>query len=118
MPPTWLVAASWAALAVAFASAGVIAWDVYGRGYRQHMRIMEIVWPVTGRGRQVLSLGTPAELTAAYGDAVTVTGHRTDRHRTPAGTFQPFTRITARPSGPPGGAVARRRGRGRVRSRR
>ncbi len=48
MPPTWLVAVSWAALAAAFASTGWIACDIYGRGYRQHMKIMEIVWPVTG----------------------------------------------------------------------
>jgi hypothetical protein len=48
MPPTWLVALSWAVLAVAFASAAWIAVDIFGRGYRQHMKIMEIVWPVTG----------------------------------------------------------------------
>lgn len=48
MPPLWLTALSWAALAVAFASAAWIVWDIYGRGYRQHMKIMEAVWPVTG----------------------------------------------------------------------
>ncbi len=47
MPPTWLVVLSWAALAVAFASAAVIAVDIFWRGYRQPMRVMEIVWPVT-----------------------------------------------------------------------
>jgi hypothetical protein len=47
MPPVWLTALSWAALATAFASAAWIAYDIYGHGYRQHMRIMEIVWPVT-----------------------------------------------------------------------
>ena len=47
MPPAWLIALSWAALAVAFASAAWIALDTYGRGYRQHMTIMEAVWPVT-----------------------------------------------------------------------
>jgi hypothetical protein len=48
MPPPWLTALSWAALAVAFASAAWIAYDIYGRGYRQqHMKIMEAVWPVT-----------------------------------------------------------------------
>ncbi len=59
-----------------------------------------------------------AELTAAYGDAVTVTGHRTGQHRTPAGAIQPFTWITARLSGPRGTAARSRRGRGGVRSRR
>ena len=47
MPPGWLTALSWAALAVAFASALCIVWDIYGRGYRQPMPVMEIVWPVT-----------------------------------------------------------------------
>lgn len=37
-----------------------------------------------------------AELTLAYGDAVMVTGHRTEQHHTPAGVIQPFTWITAR----------------------
>jgi hypothetical protein len=35
MPPDWLTALSWAALALAFGSAGWITLDVYGRGYRQ-----------------------------------------------------------------------------------
>jgi SAM-dependent methyltransferase len=37
-----------------------------------------------------------AELTTAYGSAVTVTGHHAEQHRTPAGTVQPFTWLTAR----------------------
>lgn len=37
-----------------------------------------------------------AELTTAYGDAVTVTGHHVEQHRTPAGAVQPFTWLTAR----------------------
>lgn len=48
MPPAWLTALAWAALAIAFASTAAIAFDIYGRGYRQDMRIMEAVWPVTG----------------------------------------------------------------------
>ncbi|RDH76380.1 DUF4396 domain-containing protein [Mycolicibacterium moriokaense] len=47
MPSTWLVVLSWVALAVAFVSAAVILIDIYGRGYRQRMTIMEAVWPVT-----------------------------------------------------------------------
>ncbi|MFF8597070.1 DUF4396 domain-containing protein [Streptomyces sp. NPDC015220] len=47
MPPPWLTALAWAALAVAFVSAGWILFDIYGRGYRQHMGVMEAVWPVT-----------------------------------------------------------------------
>ena len=40
--------------------------------------------------------GLAAELSGAYGGAVTITGHRTEQHRTPAGVIQPFTWITAR----------------------
>ena len=47
MPPGWLTALSWAALALASGSAGWIVFDVYGRSYRQRMGIMEVVWPVT-----------------------------------------------------------------------
>jgi hypothetical protein len=61
MPPAWLTALSWVALAAAFASAGWILFDIFGRGYRQHMPIMEAVWPVTA-----LYFG-PAAL-AAYRD--------------------------------------------------
>lgn len=47
MPSTALTALAWAALAVAFASAAWIAYDVYGRGHRQRMGVMEAVWPIT-----------------------------------------------------------------------
>jgi hypothetical protein len=47
MPPTWLSALAWAALALGLAGAAWIVNDIYGRGYRQHMKVMEIVWPVT-----------------------------------------------------------------------
>lgn len=40
--------------------------------------------------------GLASELTAAFGDAVTVTGHHAEEHRTPSGAIQPFTWITAR----------------------
>lgn len=43
----WLAVVSWVALAGASASGGWIVIDVYGRGYRQRMGIMEVVWPVT-----------------------------------------------------------------------
>ena len=48
MPPPWLTALSWAALALAFASAAWIAADQWLRGHRQQMGIMEAVWPLTG----------------------------------------------------------------------
>jgi hypothetical protein len=47
MPPTWLTFLAWASLAAGFLSAGAIVFDVYGRGLRQPMRVMEAVWPIT-----------------------------------------------------------------------
>ena len=47
MPPLWLTAVAWSALAIAFASAGWIAFDMFVRGHRQRMWIMEVVWPIT-----------------------------------------------------------------------
>ncbi|OBI30692.1 hypothetical protein A5711_22670 [Mycobacterium sp. E2238] len=47
VPPTWLTAVSWASLAVGVAVAVVVLGDIYVRGYRQRMGIMEAVWPVT-----------------------------------------------------------------------
>jgi hypothetical protein len=42
-----LTVLSWVALGAAFASAGWILLDVFARGYRQRMGVMEAVWPVT-----------------------------------------------------------------------
>jgi hypothetical protein len=47
VPAAWLVALAWFALAVAFASAAWISFDIGVRGYRQYMKIMDVVWPVT-----------------------------------------------------------------------
>lgn len=47
MPPFWLTVLSWIALGLGFASAGWIAFDIYGRRYRQPMGVMEAVWPIT-----------------------------------------------------------------------
>ncbi|WP_231996859.1 DUF4396 domain-containing protein [Mycobacterium scrofulaceum] len=38
---------AWAALSLGFATAAAILGDIYHRGFRQRMRIIEIVWPVT-----------------------------------------------------------------------
>jgi len=42
-----LTVVSWFSLLLAFACAGLILYDLFGRGYRQRMRIMEAVWPIT-----------------------------------------------------------------------
>ena len=47
MPSPWLTAISWVALGVAFLSTALIIYDLFARGYRQHMRIMEAVRPIT-----------------------------------------------------------------------
>ncbi|MEU8114975.1 DUF4396 domain-containing protein [Micromonospora sp. NPDC048947] len=47
MQPTWLVALSWASLAVGVVSFAVVLADTYLRGNRQPVRVMEIVWLVT-----------------------------------------------------------------------
>jgi hypothetical protein len=43
----WLTIVAWLALGAAFASAGYIGVDIWGRGYRQRMGVMEAVWPIT-----------------------------------------------------------------------
>jgi hypothetical protein len=45
--PTWLTLLAWISLASAFLCAGLITVDIFVRGYRQHMRIMDVVWPLT-----------------------------------------------------------------------
>jgi hypothetical protein len=47
VPPTWLTVVAWISLALAFLSAGLVAIDVFGRGARQAMPVMDVVWPVT-----------------------------------------------------------------------
>jgi hypothetical protein len=47
MPATWLIVLACVALAVGFLSALVILHDILGRGFRQPMPVMEVVWPVT-----------------------------------------------------------------------
>ncbi len=47
MLPTWLTVISWISLGLAFLCAGIILYDVFVRGYRQHMWVMEAVWPIT-----------------------------------------------------------------------
>jgi len=46
-PDPWLVTLAWVALGVAVLCALAILVDIRVRGYRQHMPVMEWVWPVT-----------------------------------------------------------------------
>jgi hypothetical protein len=47
VPPAWLTTLAWISLALAFATAGLVVFDILGRGHRQGMAVMDIVWPVT-----------------------------------------------------------------------
>jgi|SRR5215468_1939830 len=47
MPPTWLTVLAWISLATASVCAGLIVADIFVRGYRQHVWIMDVVWPLT-----------------------------------------------------------------------
>jgi hypothetical protein len=62
MQPTWLVALAWASLFVAATSTAAIAVDQFVLGYRQSVKIMEMVWPATA-----LYLGPAAASHGAVG---------------------------------------------------
>jgi hypothetical protein len=47
VPPTWLTVLAWISLASAFVCTGLIAADIFVRGHRQHVWIMDVVWPLT-----------------------------------------------------------------------
>jgi len=47
VPPLWLTVLAWCALGGAFICAGWILLDIFGRGFRQPMGVMEAVWPIT-----------------------------------------------------------------------
>ncbi|MGH9076105.1 MAG: DUF4396 domain-containing protein [Acidimicrobiales bacterium] len=47
MPPAWLTALSWTAIGVGVAGGAWIAADLWLRGHRQQMAVMEAVWPIT-----------------------------------------------------------------------
>ncbi len=47
MPPQWLSILAYISLVVAGLCSAVIVLDIFARGYRQPMKVMEVVWPVT-----------------------------------------------------------------------
>ena len=47
MAPGWLGVVSWITIASGFLTAAAILYDMYVRGRRQVMRVMEAVWPIT-----------------------------------------------------------------------
>ena len=44
--PTWFTVVSWFFIGLGLLCAGVILYDVFGRGYRQRIGAMEVVWPI------------------------------------------------------------------------
>ncbi len=89
MAPLWLEVLGWVSLSTAFLCAGAIVFDILGRGHRQEMEIMNVVWPITALYAGPLAwwgyrrygrLGSPAYRDAIrgradYGEAVsTATG--------------------------------------------
>lgn len=46
-PAGWIEAIGWFSLAIAFASTLIILIDIFGRGYRQKMAVMNWVYPIT-----------------------------------------------------------------------
>jgi hypothetical protein len=47
MPASWLTAVAAVSLALSALTAALILVDLFGRGYRQKMPIMDVVWPIT-----------------------------------------------------------------------
>lgn len=45
--PAWLTVTAWIFISLGLASAAAIVADIYLLGYREHMKIMEAVWPLT-----------------------------------------------------------------------
>lgn len=45
--PTWLTVISWIFLGLGLLSAALVVADIYRRGYRQDLKVMEAVWPLT-----------------------------------------------------------------------
>lgn len=54
--PGWLTAISWLFVVLAVVCAVVVVYDVYGRGYRQRARPMELVWPLAALSTGPLAL--------------------------------------------------------------
>lgn len=47
MPPIWLTVIAWIWIGLAFSTSFVIAFDIFVRGHRQQMGVMDAVYPIT-----------------------------------------------------------------------
>lgn len=48
MAPTWMNWLAYCTIGLAVVCALTIVWDIWVRGYRSQMAVMDVVWPVTG----------------------------------------------------------------------
>jgi hypothetical protein len=89
--PGWLTFISWVFLSIGLLSAALILADIYLRGYREHMRIMEAVWPLTA-----LYAG-PAAVAAylRWGRPMSPKGMRARGHGMPGKPFWAGTAVSA-----------------------
>ena len=85
--PTTLVVISWIALATAFLSAAVIAVHL-ALGHRQHMWIMNVVWPVTALYAGPLAVWGYFRYGVASSHSATMRAH--ERHEPMPGERRPF----------------------------
>lgn len=90
--PEWLNALAWASLLLGVLSAAVIAWDL-ARGHRQHMWIMNVVWPLTALYSGLIGLWAYYRFGRLSSDAA----HRNAQAHgdTPPAKAKPFWQTTA-----------------------
>ncbi len=74
MPPIWLTVIAWIWISLAFSTSGVIAFDIFGRGYRQQMGVMDAVYPITATAVPEMAMASAHR--TSWSDRV-----RTDRSR-------------------------------------
>jgi len=87
--PTWLTVISWIFISIGLLSAALVLADIYLAGYREHVKIMEAVWPLTAL-------------------TYTVTG-RPGLLIVPGGQYQVMISTASRPARTAGSASASRR---------
>jgi hypothetical protein len=87
MHPTWLTNVAWLALAAAVISAACVIVDLLS-GHRQHMGIMNVVWPVTALWSGPLGLWAYLRFGRAGSQEAMERARR--RHEDPPSARQPF----------------------------
>jgi hypothetical protein len=114
MPQTWLTVIAWIWLGFGFISSGLILFDIFVRGYRQRMAVMDAVYPITALYLGPLALWfywrwgrNAARLATEHGRASGAAGITT--RSTPPVHTAPATRPTPRQRRSPDGSRSRSR---------